>query len=105
MSSPTGPRLWDEFGWNEESTGLGDTTMKYPELLDEADLVNKPSHYNHGGIEAIVYMKDNMSTEAYLGYLEGCAKKYLHRFRYKGKAKEDLKKAQWYLNKLIEDID
>jgi hypothetical protein len=110
MSNPTGPRLWDEFGWNENSTactlfdkGLGGNTVEYPDLLDKADVVNKPEHYNHGGIEAILYMKDNMSTEAFQGYLEGCTKKYLHRFRYKGKAKQDLQKAQWYLNKLIEE--
>ena len=110
MSNPAGPRLWDEFGWNENSTarmlfdkGLGGNTVEYPDLLDKADVVNKPEHYNHGGIEAILYMKDNMSTEAFQGYLEGCTKKYLHRFRYKGKAKQDLQKAQWYLNKLIEE--
>ena len=86
--NPSGPRLWDEFGWNEN---VGN------------DPVDKPEHYNHGSIECIVYMKDNMTTEAFQGYLEGCAKKYMHRFRYKGKAKQDLQKAQWYLNKLIEE--
>ena len=101
MKITAGPMLWDEFGFNEEYEGLGTTVLTYP----QEDVVNKPEHYNHGCIEAIVYMKDNMSTEAYQGYLEGCTKKYLHRFRYKDKAKEDLKKAQWYLNKLIEDID
>jgi len=30
--------------------------------------------------------------------------KYLWRYERKGKGKEDLKKAQWYLNKLIEEV-
>jgi hypothetical protein len=31
--------------------------------------------------------------------------KYLWRFDYKGKAVEDLNKAKWYLDKLIEHMD
>lgn len=66
------------------------------------DKINSPTHYNHGTIEAIVYLKDNMDPVAFLGYLEGNVKKYLHRWRYKG-GMEDLKKAQWYLNRWIEE--
>ena len=69
------------------------------------DTVNKPSHYNDGEIECIVYLEDNMSFEAFQGYLEGNCKKYLHRWRYKGKPVEDLKKAQWYLNRLIKHLE
>jgi hypothetical protein len=50
-------------------------------------------------------MKDNMDAMMFLGYLEGNTKKYLHRYRYKGKPVEDLKKAQWYLNKLILEME
>jgi len=112
MGKPSGPRLWDEFGWNEEYKGKGTTALEYPKEQPETtgyistkdhDPVDQPEHYNNGAIECIVYMKDNMTTEAFQGYLEGCAKKYLHRFKYKGKAKQDLQKAQWYLNKLIEE--
>ena len=112
MSKPSGPRLWDEFGWNEDYKGKGTTVLDYPEKPPEPvectstthhDPVDKPEHYNNNAIECIVYMKDNMTAEAFQGYLEGCAKKYLHRFKYKGKAKQDLQKAQWYLNKLIEE--
>ncbi len=68
------------------------------------DQVNSPSHYTNGSIEAIDYMKDNMSKEAYHGYLEGCCKKYLHRWRHKGEALKDLNKAQWYLSRLIVEL-
>jgi hypothetical protein len=71
----------------------------------EKDAVNSPAHYNTGGIECIDYLKDNMSWEGYTGYLEGNTKKYLHRWRYKSKPVEDLKKARWYLDRLITELD
>ena len=69
------------------------------------DLVNSPSHYASGNIECIEYLKDNMPKEAFIGYLEGNVKKYLHRWRYKVKPTEDLKKAQWYLDYLIKEVN
>lgn len=69
------------------------------------DMVNSPDHYNHGKVECIEYLKDNMPFEAYTGYLEGNCKKYLHRWRYKKKPLEDLRKAQWYLTRLISELD
>ena len=68
------------------------------------DSVESPSHYNNGKVECIDYLKDNMPFDSYLGYLEGNTKKYLHRWRYKKKPIEDLKKAQWYLNRLIQEL-
>lgn len=65
------------------------------------DNVNQPSHYGQGKIECIEYIKDFLTTEEYTGYLRGNIAKYLHRWRYKNGI-EDLKKAQWYLNELIE---
>jgi hypothetical protein len=81
----------------------------YPEDLNKTaikgDSVESPSHYNSGKVECIDYLKDNMPFETYIGYLEGNTKKYLHRWRYKKKPLEDLKKAQWYLNRLIKELD
>ena len=68
------------------------------------DNVNSPAHYAGDNIEAIVYMKDNMDPQMFMGYLEGNAKKYLHRWRRKGKPLEDLQKAAWYLNRLIDEV-
>ena len=65
-----------------------------------SDMVDKPPHYNQGGIECIDYIKQQLGDE-YRGYLQGNVIKYLHRFKYKN-GLEDLKKAQWYLNKLVE---
>ena len=67
------------------------------------DPVDKPEHYNSGGIEAIdaIMAATNELSE---GYLQGNVLKYVWRYRYKNQA-EDLKKARWYLNKLIEIYD
>lgn len=69
------------------------------------DAVNHPDHYNNGNIECIEYLKDNMSWQGFTGYLEGNCKKYLHRWRYKKKPIEDLKKARWYLDRLILELE
>ena len=68
-------------------------------------VVEQPEHYTKGNIEAIEYMRDNMSPEAFKGFLEGSVKKYLHRWTYKSKPEEDLKKARWYLNELIRVLE
>lgn len=68
------------------------------------DRVNNPSHYGQGSIECIEYIEDFLTKEEFIGYLRGNIAKYLHRWRYKNGI-EDLKKAQWYQNKLIEVVD
>ena len=74
----------------------------YPKEEEEEDVVNNPSHYNTGNIECIEAIEESMTPEAYKGYLKGNCMKYLWRYDYKGKPVEDLEKAAWYLNKLIE---
>ena len=64
------------------------------------DNVNNPAHYTQGGIECIDAIKASMSPLEYAGFLKGNALKYLWRYRHKGKAVEDLKKANWYLGRL-----
>ena len=46
-----------------------------------------------------------MTPEAFKGYCKGACLKYLWRYERKDKPLEDLKKAQWYLNKLIEGVE
>lgn len=69
------------------------------------DPVQKPEHYSYGSIECVEYLYDNMPMEAFIGGLEWNVKKYLHRWRYKEKPLQDLRKAQWYLTKLIETLE
>ncbi len=68
-----------------------------------ADNVNKPPHYNQSGIECIDAIQA-ATGDGFEYYLQGNIIKYLWRYRYKNGI-EDLKKAQWYLNKLIEVND
>lgn len=68
------------------------------------DNVNHPHHYTQGAIECIDAMKSCSSPEAFQGYLRLCAIKYIWRMEMKGDdPMEDLQKARWYLNKLIEE--
>jgi len=64
------------------------------------DNVNNPHHYNHKGVECINAIEASMEPNQFKGYLKGNIIKYLWRYEYKNGV-EDLKKAQWYLNKLI----
>lgn len=68
--------------------------------------VNHPLHYTLGanGIECIDAIKASMSGYEFRGYLKGNVMKYLWRYRLKGRDKEDLQKAQWYLNRLIDEL-
>lgn len=72
----------------------------------EEDMVNTPTHYSHNefGIECIDAIQASMTKEEFKGMLKGNVIKYLWRYGYKGKPKQDLLKAQWYLNKLIEEV-
>ena len=65
-----------------------------------ADNVNRPPLYNQAGIECITAIQA-ATGDGFEYYLQGNIMKYLWRYRYKNGI-EDLKKAQWYLNKLIE---
>lgn len=65
------------------------------------DMVNKPPHYNEGGVECIDYIKQQLAKD-FPAYLEGSAVKYLHRHKYKDANIQDLEKCVWYINKLIE---
>ena len=64
------------------------------------DVINNPSHYNQGGLECIDYIEQQLTAEQFEGYLAGNSIKYLQRYQYKNGV-EDLKKHQWYVEKLI----
>lgn len=68
------------------------------------DIVNHPNHYNSYSREVIDTMQGSMTPEEFKGYLKGNVMKYINRYQFKNGV-EDLKKAQWYLNKLTEVAD
>lgn len=66
-------------------------------FLNEQEKINHPSHYQSSKMEVIEII------EAFsLGFNLGNVTKYLLRAGKKGNRLEDLKKAQWYLNREIE---
>ena len=71
------------------------------------DMVNHPSHYTSGGVECIDAITSALSSyeDSVDSWLVGQVIKYLWRAPLKGKYKEDIKKAQFYLNRLVEKID
>jgi hypothetical protein len=72
------------------------------------DNVNRPSHYTDGKIEVIDYIEDKR-----LGFCLGNVVKYVSRAGKKHstgmtdieKEVEDLKKAQWYLARRIQELE
>ena len=77
--------------------------MEQSDNKELEDMVNHPPHYNKAGIECIDAIKA-MTDDGFEYYLQGNIMKYLWRYRYKNGA-EDLKKAQWYLNELIDELE
>ena len=68
------------------------------------DYVNSPSHYKHGKKETIDVIRDCMTDDEYHGYLKGNVLKYVARYKFKGEPLQDLEKANWYLNRLIQEV-
>ena len=69
------------------------------------DNVHSPSHYMHGKKETIDVIRDCMESDEYHGYLKGNVLKYVSRYKFKGEPLEDLQKANWYLNRLIKEVN
>lgn len=91
----------------------GKDYMRYKDIPDvlrdspvkNADPVNSPSHYNSGGVEAIEAIESALTDDGYRGYLKGNVMKYMWRYEKKAKPVEDLKKARWYLDRLISALE
>jgi len=88
----------EKFTLEDYFKGLHKITM-----ADDKDMVNSPSHYTQGSIECIdaiaQVVKDLDGMEA---MCTGNAIKYLWRWKHKNGV-EDLKKAQWYLQRMIDN--
>ncbi len=76
----------------------------YGEFNNESsnDPVNRPFHYTDGKIEVIDFIEDKK-----LGFCLGNAVKYIARAGKKDPTKEieDLKKASWYVNRRIKELE
>jgi Protein of unknwon function (DUF3310) len=86
---------WDQWQ-NKPENWQGYKTIN----IVKQDNVNSPKHYTTGGIETIDYIKAKLGHEGTINYCMGNVMKYTSRWQDKN-GKEDLKKAQWYLNYAI----
>ena len=84
--------------WDRASASL-DT----PDPAEKPDMVNRPSHYTVGEVECIDYIQMQLGSGV-KDYLRGQIYKYMHRHQYKGAEVEDLRKARWYIDRLIYEL-
>ena len=78
----------------------GRPPLKTSSNKEVKDNVNHPAHYKMGGIETIDFVEAKS-----LNYNLGNVVKYITRADYKGNKIEDLKKAQWYLNREVSNLE
>lgn len=98
------PRDWDRSTHNSPKNRSTDALQNAHQYIDPYDIdpVSAPPHYNTGNIECIDAIQESMTPESFKGYCKGNALKYIWRMSYKGKPIEDLRKAIWYIERLIE---
>lgn len=88
---------------------VGDLTVPAEEPADDkttesANPVTKPSHYQgHTGIECKEAMESMLGTDPYIAYMQGCAFKYLWRWKEKNGI-EDLKKARECIGNMLDAL-
>lgn len=79
--------------------------LKLPAQQEQLhDVVNHPKHYTQGNIETIEYMESTLTAEEFCGGCKMNVLKYVSREKNKNGI-EDLKKARWYLNRLISYLE
>lgn len=66
------------------------------------DDINTPAHYHSGGIDVIGFAEKQFSKEQLIGSHRINVLKYVTRFDKKGSPLKDLKKARFYIDKLID---
>lgn len=62
-----------------------------------------PNHYKEGDVECIEAIKSSLNTEAFHGYLKASVMKYLWRYDKKDNPALCLGKAQWFMNRLVNE--
>jgi hypothetical protein len=68
------------------------------------DNVNHPLHYTQTEIECIDAIKAALGADGFHAYCKGQVIKYLWRADHKGNRIEDLRKAQWYMERLVVEL-
>lgn len=84
--------------WDFLTTGVAVEWKGIEKMMSDA--VSHPAHYTKGKIECLDFILDQD-----FGYLAGQVIKYMTRYRHKQKPVEDLKKARFYLDRLITELE
>lgn len=92
----TSNKSWAEK--NRPSTLVPNGLMSMQVYAD--DKINSPTHYKVGGIETIDFIEAKN-----LGYNLGNVVKYISRADHKDNKLDNLKKAQWYLNRAVSKLE
>jgi len=69
------------------------------------DPVDRPKHYNQGGVECLDAIEAALTPEEFKGYCKGNIIKYVWRENFKDQNIQDLKKSNFYLNRLIDKLE
>ena len=88
----------------ETNTSSPEEEQEFKRMESKQDNIN-PDHYKVGGIETIEYMKAKASPDEFHGHLRLTALKYLSRYGHKDNTLQELKKAKWYLDRLIQELE
>ena len=106
----------DKLIWGSDKIDIKDALAKNPTRPRNAiqptgfipdDRVNSPSHYTSGRMESIDIIEDaiQVAPTPKEGFLQGQVLKYILRVWLKDNPLEDLKKARWYLDRLIKSLE
>lgn len=95
----------EKFGGEMLRTIIDDENGECIDVIDlekeVEDVVNHPSHYETGKFECIEVIQEALGYDAVRDFCICNAFKYIYRHNRKN-GYEDIKKAQWYINKYIE---
>lgn len=91
---PVIPQVLDDEPVKEEIT----------KLVESFDTKVHPEHYTYSKYECIEVLKDVLGSEGFKEFCRGNVFKYLWRYNHKN-GKEDLLKAKYYLEKLVEVLN
>ena len=94
------PLTMSEIGLkNSLAKARGEAPISFTPTKSLDDMVNSPAHYTKGGIETIDFIEAKE-----LDYHLGNVIKYVSRSGEKDDKLKDLEKAQWYLNRAINNL-
>lgn len=85
-------------------TDRSDCYALHGDVIENKDKIN-PDHYKVGNIESIAFMESRLSKEELIGAMKFNILKYIGRANLKGQHDDDIKKSQWYMDKLVELLD